>query len=94
MVDTDKDRLGLERLLFIQFMRVLTRWGLSFTREGFCVSPKVQTWGRESPALLCAALKKKYGDVIHELALVFNSFSDEHQSYLKKLYHLPDLPWV
>lgn len=92
--DTDVDGLGLERLLFVQFMRVITQWGISLTREGFGVTPKVLAWGRQSPILFCAELNKKCSGVIKELEPVYKSFSEMHRSYLKKLYDLPDLPWT
>ena len=90
--DADLDKGALERILFIQFLRLITRLGLSLTHDGFRISSMVLPWGKQSSVELCDRLNlDKKHEAFKELEQVFTSFTLPLQDYLKKRY---DLPWV
>ncbi len=94
--DKDTDKGALERILFLQYLRIISRLGLRLTVRGLEVNPVVEKWQKVAPSSMCNELnnpsKPEYKHVhviMDELQAVFQSFSPTLQKLLKAQYHLP-----
>ncbi len=94
--DKDMDKGALERILFLQYLRIITCLGLRLTLRGLEVNPVVEKWQKVAPSSMCNELnnpsKREYEHMhvtMDELQAVFQSFSPPLQKLLKAQYHLP-----
>ncbi len=94
--DKDTDKGALERILFLQYLRIISCLGLRLTVRGLEVNQVVEKWEKVVPSSMCNELnnpsKPEYKHVhviMDELQAVFQSFSPPLQKLLKAQYHLP-----